>query len=116
MTSQHAASTYCLPHKEDGTAYGWLHRSRERNSVIFEPCEHNGVTRELNRGSLFSVARDLVRKPREQAICRERGNMAADEKEESLREFRTSLLQDAPPAGLSFALLGLWWDGKGDWK
>jgi hypothetical protein len=30
-------------------------------------------------------------------------------------EFRTSLTLDQPPPGLPPALLGLWWDGKGDW-
>jgi hypothetical protein len=30
-------------------------------------------------------------------------------------EFRKSLEGSAPPAGLTFALAGLWWDGKGDW-
>ena len=30
-------------------------------------------------------------------------------------EFRESLKNAAPPAGLSPALEGLWWDGKGDW-
>lgn len=29
--------------------------------------------------------------------------------------FQASLTADAPPAGLSLALTGLWWDGKGDW-
>jgi len=31
-------------------------------------------------------------------------------------EFRESLKNDAPPAGLSAALEALWWDGKGDWE
>lgn len=30
-------------------------------------------------------------------------------------QFRESLSSDSPPAGLSFALAGLWWDAKGDW-
>lgn len=30
-------------------------------------------------------------------------------------KFSESLAQAAPPAGLSLALQGLWWDGKGDW-
>jgi len=30
-------------------------------------------------------------------------------------QFRTSLSEPAPPAGLSPALLGLWLAGKGDW-
>lgn len=29
--------------------------------------------------------------------------------------FRQSLTAAEPPAGLSLALLGLWWDAKGDW-
>ena len=29
--------------------------------------------------------------------------------------FRSSLPEPAPPPGLSLALQGLWWDGKGDW-
>ena len=29
--------------------------------------------------------------------------------------FEASLSGDAPPAELSQALAGLWWDGKGDW-
>jgi len=31
-------------------------------------------------------------------------------------EFRESLKNDAPPAGLSVALESLWWAGKGDWE
>jgi hypothetical protein len=30
-------------------------------------------------------------------------------------DFATSLAEPAPPPGLSLALQGLWWDGKGDW-
>lgn len=30
-------------------------------------------------------------------------------------EFAASLGGAAPPPGLSLALQGLWWDGKGDW-
>ncbi len=30
-------------------------------------------------------------------------------------EFRASLTASAPPAGISQALAGLWWDAKGDW-
>ena len=33
----------------------------------------------------------------------------------NLQEFRESLLRDEPPAGLSDALAGLWWDAKGNW-
>ncbi|HKS97689.1 MAG TPA: hypothetical protein VJV74_16360 [Terriglobia bacterium] len=34
----------------------------------------------------------------------------------TLQEFRDSLSREKPPAGLSRALTGLWWDAKGDWK
>jgi hypothetical protein len=30
-------------------------------------------------------------------------------------DFAASLAEAAPPPGLSLALQGLWWDGKGDW-
>jgi hypothetical protein len=33
----------------------------------------------------------------------------------SLDDFRKSLTQAAPPSELSLALVGLWWDAKGDW-
>lgn len=33
----------------------------------------------------------------------------------NLDEFRTSLGNDVPPAGLDLALAGLWWDAKNDW-
>jgi hypothetical protein len=33
----------------------------------------------------------------------------------TLDEFRATLADAAPPAALSTALKGLWWDGKGDW-
>ncbi len=33
----------------------------------------------------------------------------------TLDQFCESLQHDAPPAGLDFALTGLWWDAKGDW-
>lgn len=33
----------------------------------------------------------------------------------TLDEFRQSLTATEPPAGLSLALAGLWWDAKGDW-
>lgn len=32
-----------------------------------------------------------------------------------LSEFRDSLALSSPPAGLSLAVVGLWWDAKGDW-
>lgn len=34
----------------------------------------------------------------------------------TLDEFRQSLTAAGPPTGLSHALTGLWWDGKGDWN
>ena len=33
----------------------------------------------------------------------------------TLDDFRRSLTTTEPPAGLTAALTGLWWDGKGDW-
>jgi hypothetical protein len=33
-----------------------------------------------------------------------------------LDDFRRSLTATEPPAGLTHALAGLWWDAKGDWK
>src|SRR5246127_4670780 len=33
----------------------------------------------------------------------------------TLQEFRESLLRAVPPDGLDLALMGLWWDAKGDW-
>jgi hypothetical protein len=33
-----------------------------------------------------------------------------------LDEFRQSLTATKPPVGVTLALTGLWWDGKGDWK
>lgn len=33
-----------------------------------------------------------------------------------IEEFRESLARDEPPAGLDVALIGLWWDAKGDWN
>ena len=34
----------------------------------------------------------------------------------TLNEFRQSITATEPPAGLTHALAGLWWDAKGDWK
>lgn len=34
----------------------------------------------------------------------------------TLDEFRQSLAATKPPAGLTQALAGLWWEAKGDWK
>ena len=33
----------------------------------------------------------------------------------TLDDFRQSLAAAKPPAGLTLALVGLWWDAKGDW-
>ena len=33
----------------------------------------------------------------------------------TLDDFRQSLTATEPPAGLTHALAGLWWDAKGDW-
>jgi hypothetical protein len=33
----------------------------------------------------------------------------------TLQEFRNSLRNDQPPRDLGVALVGLWWDAKGDW-
>lgn len=33
----------------------------------------------------------------------------------TLDDFRRSLTANEPPAGLTLALAGLWWDAKGDW-
>jgi hypothetical protein len=33
----------------------------------------------------------------------------------TLEDFRQSLTATESPAGLSLALVGLWWDAKGDW-
>lgn len=34
----------------------------------------------------------------------------------TLKEFRDSLFLHDPPSTLGFALVGLWWDAKGDWN
>jgi hypothetical protein len=33
----------------------------------------------------------------------------------NLEEFRNSISQDCSPAGIGPALVGLWWEAKGDW-
>jgi hypothetical protein len=33
----------------------------------------------------------------------------------TLEDFHQSLAATEPPAGMSLALAGLWWDAKGDW-
>jgi hypothetical protein len=40
----------------------------------------------------------------------------SNSREMTLDEFRQSLAATEPPAGLTHALAGLWWDAKGDWK
>src|ERR1700689_1834159 len=40
---------------------------------------------------------------------------ASSDTQMTLDEFRQSLFPSDPPAGLSHALAGLWWDAKGDW-
>lgn len=34
----------------------------------------------------------------------------------TMDEFRKSLSEPNPPAGLTHAIAGLWWDAKGEWK
>jgi hypothetical protein len=34
----------------------------------------------------------------------------------SFDDFRRCLAATGPPAGLSLAVVALWWDAKGDWK
>jgi hypothetical protein len=34
----------------------------------------------------------------------------------TIEQFRESLQHDEPPAGMDFALAGLWWDAKGNWN
>lgn len=34
----------------------------------------------------------------------------------TLDDFHKSISATEPPAGLTLALAGLWWDAKGDWK
>ena len=34
----------------------------------------------------------------------------------TLDDFHKSISATGPPAGLSHAVAGLWWDAKGDWK
>jgi hypothetical protein len=34
----------------------------------------------------------------------------------TIEDFRQSLQNERPSAGLSLALAGLWWDAKGDWN
>jgi hypothetical protein len=40
---------------------------------------------------------------------------ASSDTQMTLDELRQSLTASDPPAGLSHALAGLWWDAKGDW-
>jgi hypothetical protein len=34
----------------------------------------------------------------------------------TFEDFQNSLTASQPPAGLTAALAGLWWDARGDWK
>jgi hypothetical protein len=34
----------------------------------------------------------------------------------TLDQFRDTLRHDAPPSDIGLALVGLWWDAKGDWR
>jgi len=34
----------------------------------------------------------------------------------TLEQFKLSLTQDQPPAGINGCLTALWWDGKNDWE
>jgi hypothetical protein len=34
----------------------------------------------------------------------------------TLLEFKSSLVKNRPPAGVSSAIVALWWAGKDDWK
>lgn len=43
------------------------------------------------------------------------GKNACLDSKMTLDDFRKSLTATAPPAGLTFALAGLWFDAKGDW-
>ena len=43
-------------------------------------------------------------------------NAATQQPNMTLDDFRQSLTATEPPAGLTLALAGLWWDAKGDWK
>ena len=42
-------------------------------------------------------------------------NPTSDRPTITLDEFRESLTATEPPAGLTHALAGLWWDAKGNW-
>jgi len=42
-------------------------------------------------------------------------NPTSDRPKMTFDDFRKSLTATKPPAGLTLALAGLWWDAKGDW-
>ena len=46
---------------------------------------------------------------------RKPGHWVTETQKMNLDEFRKSLTAAEPPAGLTRALAGLWWDAKGDW-
>jgi hypothetical protein len=43
------------------------------------------------------------------------GNLGRGTKND-LKDFHKYITATEPPAGLTHALAGLWWDAKGDWK
>src|ERR1700687_3057812 len=52
-----------------------------------------------------------------QCPCRsEPAVFRGSETQMTLDDFRQSLAATEPPAGLTHALAGLWWDGRGDWE
>jgi len=61
---------------------------------------------ELKCGRLDAIAESAHRLSK--LPVRSVSNMTID-------DFLQSLKADKPPAGLSVPLVGLWWDGKGDW-
>ena len=48
-------------------------------------------------------------------MCLEKTEHCLAELKMTLDNFRQSLTATEPPAGLTLALSGLWWDAKGDW-
>jgi hypothetical protein len=71
---------------------------REILFAIFDPRKAHFVLRSR-------PSQDIIVRLR---IFREDSSMTFD-------EFRQSLTATEPPAGLTHALAGLWWDAKGDW-
>jgi hypothetical protein len=44
------------------------------------------------------------------------GNLRWQSGRMDLQQFCESIRNEHPPKGLDFALAGLWWDAKGDWR